>query len=217
MKLNMGNFCSRPSDLEMANKELVSITVNNTSIKIVHGYIVNERADILGKVYSANPTNAELKLSTMLGKDIQRYAGKSVIQECNQYLDANGPVPVGTIVHTSGGSLSSRYLFHFVTPLYFDGNREENEQLFKVITCIMEDAENLGCKSISLPTVSDNLFGFPEEKCAEVYISSVVQYLVGNLNSPLTDIIIVSNKKQSVKFIQCDKFVKILTEYMKSN
>lgn len=211
----MGNICSRPSEIEMPNRELKSIILNNTSIRVVHGYIVKHQADAIGTQYLANPTNAELKLSTGLGKDIERYAGKAVTQECDDYLNENGPVPVGTIVRTSGGSLKSRHLFHFVTPLYFDGNRDENEQLFKVITAILQNTESQGCRSISLPTVSDNLFGFPEEKCAEIYLSAVIQYLVGNLNTLLTDIIIISNKKQSVIYKQCDKFVSILTEYAK--
>jgi O-acetyl-ADP-ribose deacetylase (regulator of RNase III) len=78
---------------------------------------------------------------------------------------------------TSGGSLPAKYVIHAVGPVWGDG--DEDNKLADAVTGSLRVADELKCKSISMPAISTGIFGFPKERAAGIIFSSIEKYFVG--------------------------------------
>ena len=118
-----------------------------------------------------NAANAQLILGAGVAGAIRTKGGPKIQEEC----DAIGGTFVGGAVITTGGNLKARHVIHAVGPRMGEGNEEEKLKNATLNSLKLTDENNL--TSITFPAISTGIFGFPKERCAEIMLGAVIDYL----------------------------------------
>ena len=120
-----------------------------------------------------NAANAQLILGAGVAGAIKAKGGPKIQEEC----DAIGGTYVGGAVITTGGDLKARHVIHAVGPRMGEG--DEDEKLKNATVNSLRVAEENNLTSITFPAISTGIFGFPKERCAEIMLATVIDYLKG--------------------------------------
>ncbi len=59
------------------------------------------------------------------------------------------------------------------------GEGDEDEKLRNATLNSLKAAEENSLTSITFPAISTGIFGFPKERCAEIMLNAVIDYLKG--------------------------------------
>jgi len=121
-----------------------------------------------------NAANAQLILGGGVAGAIRTKGGPKIQEEC----DAIGGTFVGGAVITTGGNLKARHVIHAVGPRMGEANEEEKLKNATLNSLKVADESNL--TSITFPAISTGIFGFPKERCAEIMLGTVIDYLKGD-------------------------------------
>lgn len=151
-----------------------------TNDKILNFYL--EKNDLTNKKTDAivNAANNDLWLGSGISGAIRRVGGQSIQDECDKIMSKNkGSLKTGSVAFTNKGNFDDRikYIFHAVGPIYYDGNRQEEDLLKQSIINSLFLANVLELNSISIPPISTGIFGYPRKKasinffeCLKIYI-----------------------------------------------
>ena len=120
-----------------------------------------------------NAANAQLILGAGVAGAIKTKGGPKIQEECN----AIGGTFVGGAVITTGGNLKARNVVHAVGPQMGEGDEDEKLKNATLNSLKVADENNL--TSITFPAISTGIFGFPKERCAEIMLKTVMDYLSG--------------------------------------
>ena len=108
---------------------------------------------------------------------IHRAGGPSLMQELDRIREAEGGCPTGSAVVTGAGRLPAQYVFHAVGPVYRDGSHGEPELLRSCyVTCLNLAAERK-LSSISFPSISTGIYGYPIKDAAAIALETVRKWL----------------------------------------
>ena len=118
-----------------------------------------------------NAANAQLVLGAGVAGAIRTKGGPKIQEEC----DSIGGTFVGGAVITTGGNLKARHVIHAVGPRMGEGNEEEKLKNATLNSLKLTDENSL--TSITFPAISTGIFGFPKERCAEIMLGAVIDYL----------------------------------------
>jgi O-acetyl-ADP-ribose deacetylase (regulator of RNase III) len=140
--------------------------VNDKRIKLIQGDITEQETDAI-----VNAANAQLILGAGVAGAIRTKGGPSIQEECNRV----GGTTVGEAVTTGGGNLKARYVIHAVGPRMGEGN--EDEKLHLATQNTLKRATEKEMRSISFPAISTGVFGFPKDRCAQIMLTAVRDYL----------------------------------------
>ena len=143
--------------------------VGQAVIEVNHGDITEMDTDAI-----VNAANAQLILGAGVAGAIKKKGGDRIQEEC----DAIGGTFVGGAVITTGGNLKARHVIHAVGPRMGEG--KEDEKLKNATLNSLKVADDNNLTSITFPAVSTGIFGFPKERCAEIMLGTVIDYLKGN-------------------------------------
>ena len=141
-------------------------TVNGKVIRLIQGDLTELAVDAI-----VNAANVHLVLGGGVAGAIRSKGGPSIQQEC----DRIGGTTVGQAVVTGGGNLKARYVIHAVGPSYGEGN--EDEKLRNATLNSLKRATEKGMSSIAFPAISTGIFGFPKDRCADIMLTTVRDYL----------------------------------------
>lgn len=144
----------------------MEMKVNNTVIELVQGDITELETDAI-----VNAANCQLVLGAGVAGAIRKKAGSAVQAEC----DKLAPIKVGQAVITTGGELKAKHVIHTVGPRMGEGAEQEKLKNATLNSLKLADENNL--KSIAFCAISTGVFGFPIERCAEVMLSTTMDYL----------------------------------------
>jgi O-acetyl-ADP-ribose deacetylase (regulator of RNase III) len=103
---------------------------------------------------------------------IRRRGGPAIQEEC----DRIGGCPAGEAVVTGGGSLPARWVIHAVGPVWQGGQAGEERLLGSAVRAALWKAEGAGAKSVALPAISTGVFGFPQERAAEISVGEAKRF-----------------------------------------
>lgn len=142
--------------------------INHTTVKLVDADLTDMNVDAI-----VNAANAALQLGGGVAGAIRRKGGPAIQQEC----DKIGGTPVGTAVITTGGNLKAKHVIHAVGPMMGEG--DEDRKLRGATLSSLKVADENHLKSIAFPAISTGIFGFPIERCAEIMLSTTIEYLQG--------------------------------------
>jgi len=148
------------------------------SLQIVQGDITIDKADAI-----VNAANEELAHGGGVAWAISKRGGLTVQEESDEWIRKNGPVSHAAPAWTSGGLLPAKYIIHAVGPVWGDG--DEDKKLSDAVTGSLRVADELKCKSISIPAISTGIFGFPKDRAAGLIFSAIENYFAENHSSTL--------------------------------
>ena len=95
-------------------------------------------------------------------------------------MEKHGPVATGTCAVTGAGKLKSKYVIHAVGPIWSKKKpaQENIDLLYNAIYNTLVKADELECKSVSIPAISSGIFGFPKPLCARVFFEVLKNFVV---------------------------------------
>ena len=144
----------------------------NTVIELIQGDITELDTDAI-----VNAANSLLAHGGGVAAAIVRKGGKSIQEESDTWVFARGEVPVGSAAITSAGELPCGYVIHAVGPRMGEG--DEDVKLTGATLSSLQLAEKHSLESIAFPAISTGIFGYPLDRCAQVMLSTVVEYVKG--------------------------------------
>jgi O-acetyl-ADP-ribose deacetylase len=141
-------------------------------LEVVLGDITEEITEAI-----VNAANSYLVGGGGVDGAIHRAAGPQLLEECRRVREQRGTLPPGQAVSTPAGRLKAKYVIHTVGPVWDGGEKNEPQLLESCYTHCMEEAERLGCVSISFPSISTGAFGYPVKPAAQIALRSVAGFL----------------------------------------
>lgn len=167
------------------NSILVEKTFSSgQTLHIVQGDITIEEADAI-----VNAANEQLQHGGGVARAISQKGGPAIQNESNEWIRRRGPVSHSHPAWTSGGDLPAKYVIHAVGPVWGEG--DEDTKLAAAVTGSLRVADELKCKSISMPAISTGIFGFPKERAAGIILNSIRTYFKAKPDSSVKVIRIV--------------------------
>ena len=155
------------------DKSVSSIKINNTTLLIIQGNITVQKTDAI-----VNAANSGLMGGGGVDGAIHRAGGPAILEECKQIVKGKGRLPTGQAVITTGGNLPAKYVIHTVGPVWNGGNNGEPELLASAYRESLTLAADHNLESVSFPSISTGVYGYPVDKAALVAISTVKDFLV---------------------------------------
>jgi O-acetyl-ADP-ribose deacetylase len=141
------------------------------TIQLVQGDITYEETDAI-----VNAANSSLLGGGGVDGAIHRAGGAAILEECKKI----GGCPTGEAVITTGGNLKARYVIHTVGPVYRGRNQGEPELLASAYRNSMRVAKERGLTSLSFPSISTGVYGYPVPEAARIALHTVRE----ELNNP---------------------------------
>ncbi|MCP4762888.1 MAG: macro domain-containing protein [archaeon] len=153
-------------------------TVDNMVLKLVEGDITALHVDAI-----VNAANTGLQLGAGVAGAIRRRGGPLIQKECNELIEKYGSIKTGDAVITNGGKLAAKYVIHTAGPIYSQYNPAVADQKLKnsVLNSLkyLEDNKRK-INSIAFPAISAGIYGFPQDKCAKIMISTILDFMEEN-------------------------------------
>jgi|GEM_PF-145185 len=141
-------------------------TFDGKKIVLIQGDITDSETDAI-----VNAANDHLWMGSGVAGAIKAKGGVEIEKEAI----AKGPIPVGEAIVTSGGKLKAKYVIHAAV---MGQDLQTNEKYIRAATLnSLKRAEELKLSSIAFPALGTGVGGFLEEKCADVMINTVKEFL----------------------------------------
>ena len=142
--------------------------INRKIFRLILGSIIEEPVDAI-----VNPANEQLLHGGGVAKLISRAGGELIQKESHE----KAPVPTGSATFTGAGTLPYKYIIHTVGPIYKGGSSGEPELLGSAIISALETASQLKVNSISMPSVSTGIFGYPLEPAIKIITGAIFKFM----------------------------------------
>lgn len=149
-------------------------------IEVVRGDITAIPVDAI-----VNAANSALAGGGGVDGAIHRAGGPDLMRELDVIRSRQGGCPTGQAVVTSAGNLPARYVFHTVGPIYRDGQSGEPELLSSCYRTCLNLALEHQLGSISFPSISAGVYGYPIADAARVAATTVSAFLDAHPDAPL--------------------------------
>ncbi len=108
---------------------------------------------------------------------IHRAGGPAILEECRRIVQQRGRLPAGQAVITTGGRLPARHVIHTVGPVWHGGGRGEAETLSSAYRESLALALQKGLRTVSFPSISTGVYGYPVDMAARVALGAVLSML----------------------------------------
>ncbi len=145
----------------------VRYNVNQSTIELIQGDIVGQDVDAI-----VNAANSALSGGGGVDGAIHRAAGPELLTECRRL----GRCPTGEARITKSYQLSARHVIHTVGPCY-QRREQDAELLTSAYRNSLELAAQQGVKTITFPSISTGIYGYPLDQGAPIALRTVKQYL----------------------------------------
>ena len=154
------------------------ITIGKTKLGLIQGDITRQETDAI-----VNAANSSLMGGGGVDGAIHRAGGPAILNECRQIISRIGHLDTGEAVITTGGNLKAKYVIHTVGPIWHGGNRGEAELLSSAYRKSLELTTERKLQSISFPSISTGVYGYPVAEAAKVALDTVLTFLSDGLTS----------------------------------
>lgn len=131
------------------------------SIKLVLGDITTLPAEAIVKA-----ANTTLMAGGGVCGAIHMAAGLQLEEECLSL----GGCPTGEARITKGYNLPARFVIHAVGPKYWDGSRNEADQLRSCYQAIFTIAREHNISSVAIPAIGTGIYRFPIEQTTAIAV-----------------------------------------------
>ncbi len=147
-------------------------TVGKTKISLQQGDITKQHTDAI-----VNAANSGLMGGGGVDGAIHRAGGPDILEECKKIVAERGRLPAGQAVITTAGKMNARHVIHTVGPVWHGGGKGEPETLASAYRESLKAAVENGLKTVSFPSISTGVYGYPVDKAARVALNAVAEFL----------------------------------------
>jgi O-acetyl-ADP-ribose deacetylase len=155
--------------MEVSDRYLV---IGRARLYLTRGDITRSGGDAV-----VNAANSGLMGGGGVDGAIHAAGGPAILAECREIVACQGRLPAGKAVITTGGRLSVRYVIHTVGPVWHGGGQGEPEVLASAYRSCLELAAEKGLRTISFPSVSTGVYGYPVNLAARVALGTTLAFL----------------------------------------
>ena len=148
------------------------IRLGLAELQLLKGDITQVAVDAI-----VNAANSQLAGGGGVDGAIHRAGGPEIMRELDRIRAQSGGCKTGSAVVTSAGRLPAKYVFHAVGPRYRDGEHGERELLRSCYLTCLELARQHDVKTISFPSISTGIYGYPIEQAASIAVGAVAEWL----------------------------------------
>ena len=146
-----------------------------TRIVLTQGDITTIQADAI-----VNAANSSLMGGGGVDGAIHKKGGPQILEACKTWVDANGQLPTGEAMLTSGGNLPAANVIHTVGPVYQGGTQGEYVKLERAYASSLAVAVEHGLKTIAFPSISTGAYRFPIDDAALVALNTIKRFIGEN-------------------------------------
>jgi O-acetyl-ADP-ribose deacetylase (regulator of RNase III) len=141
----------------------------------VRGHVSIVRQDITTLAVDAivNAANSSLLGGGGVDGAIHDAAGPELLEECRTL----GGCPPGQAKITKGYRLKAKYVIHTVGPVWWGGDRDEDDVLASCFRNSLSLALEYSLKSVAFPAISTGAYGFPMDRAARIAAREIRQFL----------------------------------------
>ncbi len=162
--------------------------INKSLLILIRGDITKQDTDAI-----VNAANNALSPGGGVSGAIHRAAGPKLWDESKRLGGCN----TGEAKITRGYELPARYVIHTVGPVY-SGSLQDKTHLANCYKNSLELARSRGLNSISFPSISTGIFGYPVKDASEVAIKTIYEYLQNNTKVKEVRMVLFSNEDSAV-------------------
>ena len=158
--------------VEMPGMENIEVSINQAELSMMKGDITQQATDAI-----VNAANSGLMGGGGVDGAIHRAGGPAILAECKQIIARQGRLPTGQAVITTGGNLKARRVIHTVGPVWHGGGKGEAELLAGAYRESLKLAAGKRLASVSFPSISTGVYGYPVDEAARVALRTVISFL----------------------------------------
>jgi len=141
--------------------------IANSYIELIKGDITIQETDAI-----VNAANNALSPGGGVSGAIHRAAGLKLWEECKTL----GGCQTGEVKTSKGYNLPAKYVIHTVGPVY-SGSSEDAKLLKNSYKNSLSEASKNNIGSISFPSISTGIFGYPVKEASKIALSTIIDYL----------------------------------------
>ncbi len=161
------------------------VIINQAKLAIIQGDITRQATDAI-----VNAANQGLMGGGGVDGAIHRAGGPAILEECRQIVARQGRLPTGKAVITTGGNLPAKHVIHTVGPIWHGGNKGEAALLESAYRESLKLAAEQKLSSVSFPSISTGVYGYPVAEAAGVAIRTAVSFLTRQV-TPVKEVVFV--------------------------
>jgi len=141
-------------------------------IRLVAGDITKVAADAI-----VNAANSALAGGGGVDGAIHRAGGPGIIEDLRRRYGPQRSCPTGSAVVSAAGLLDARWVIHAVGPVWWGGTGGEAALLASAYLTSLRLADDLGARTIAIPSISTGAYGYPAAQAAPVALEAVARGL----------------------------------------
>lgn len=158
--------------------ELADLTPLEPEIYLWQGDITTLVCDAIVNAANSGMTGCYQPCHSCIDNCIHTYAGIQLRNACAELMEKQGyEEPTGQAKITPAYNLPCNHVIYTVGPIVQRQlSIRHEEQLASCYRSCLELADENGCKSIAFCCISTGVFGFPQERAAEIAVRTVKDY-----------------------------------------
>jgi len=148
------------------------LLANGRRLILLEGDITRVPVDAI-----ANAANSALAGGGGVDGAIHRAGGPSIMAELDRLRPTVAPLAAGQAVATTAGRLPAQFVFHAAGPVWRGGAQGEAEALASCYRVCLDMAEERKLRSISCPSISTGVYGYPIAAAAQIALGQILEFL----------------------------------------
>ena len=142
------------------------------TIELQQGDITRIPADAI-----VNAANSALAGGGGVDGAIHRAGGPQIMADLDRRYGRGRFCPTGSAVVSDAGNLPAKWVIHAVGPVWRGGGAGEPALLASAYRASFRLASELGATSVSFPSISTGVYGYPVDLAAQIAIDTVSEAL----------------------------------------